>query len=146
VRWVDPLGREARFVECDPVRAPLIRPAFRQYAKGGTTIRQLAETVAAQGLQTPPTPKNPARAVTATALQRSRTNRHHLGEVSYKDDRHAGRHEPLATPDTWQQVQDVLAANRVGEKVHERAHDLKSTVYYAECGSRLIYSQVNLPT
>jgi site-specific DNA recombinase len=41
---------------------------------------------------------------------------------------------------TWQKVQDVLSGNRNGEKQRTHTHYLKSSVYCAQCGSRLIIS------
>lgn len=56
----------------------------------------------------------------------------------YQGVAYPGHHTPLTDPVTWQQVQDVLAANLVGERKREHPHYLKSTVFCGGCGSRLI--------
>ena len=50
-----------------------------------------------------------------------------------------GLHEPLVDPQTWQQVQDLLAAHNVAG-THQRTnqHYLRGSVYCGGCGSRLM--------
>ena len=57
-------GVESRTVDIDPERAPLVRWAFEEYAKGETSMAQLAEELNDRGLTTVPTRKLPARPIT----------------------------------------------------------------------------------
>ncbi|MDQ3153446.1 MAG: zinc ribbon domain-containing protein [Actinomycetota bacterium] len=58
--------------------------------------------------------------------------------MDYRGVTHQGTHQPLIDPITWQRVQDVLAANLVGERQRDHPHYLKSSVFCGTCGSRLI--------
>lgn len=133
-----PEGREDRTVEIDPDRGPLIAWAFKAYATGDWTLRTLTDELELRGLTTRRTPKQPARAIPPNVLHQILTNPYYKGEVVYRGVRHPGRHEPLVDEPTWQQVQDVLAINLVGEKQREHRHYLKSSIFCGVCGSRLI--------
>lgn len=131
-------GREERTVELDPDRAELITWAFKAYATGEWTLISLADELADRGLTTRRTPKLPAKPIQPNVLHSILTNPYYKGEVIYRSVAHQGRHQPLIDPITWQRVQDVLAANLVGEKQREHHHYLKSSVFCGDCGSRLI--------
>ena len=68
VRARDENGREVRTIALDEERAPLIRLAFTEYATGNWTVRQLADHLNTLGLTIPPTPRRPAKSITATRL------------------------------------------------------------------------------
>ena len=62
-----------------------------------------------------------------------------MGLVRYRGVLYPGKHEPLTTPETWHEVQRLLAAkNFAGEKDGEHPHYLKGSIYCGQCGSRLI--------
>jgi site-specific DNA recombinase len=64
---------------------------------------------------------------------------YYTGLVQYRGVLYAGKHEPLTTPETWQEVQRILAAkNFAGEKDREHPHYLKGSIYCGQCNSRLI--------
>ncbi|MGQ0777626.1 MAG: recombinase family protein [Pseudonocardiales bacterium] len=133
-----PEGREERTVEIDPERAELITWAFMIFATGEWTLRSLADELETRGLTTRRTPKLPARPVRPNVLHAILTNPYYKGEVVYRGVIHQGTHQPLIDPVTWQRVQDVLAANLVGERQRDHPHYLKSSVFCGNCGSRLI--------
>jgi len=133
-----PEGREERTVEIDPERAELITWAFVVFATGEWTLRSLADELETRGLTTRRTPKLSSRPVRANVLHAILTNSYYKGEVVYKGVTHQGTHQPLIDPITWQRVQDVLAANLVGERQREHPHYLKFSVFCGSCGSRLI--------
>ena len=64
VRDIDEKGREARTVAIDPERAPLIKLAFEEYSTGQWTVADLAEHLAACGLNTRSTPRIPSQPIT----------------------------------------------------------------------------------
>lgn len=95
----------------------------------------LATAAATMGVD----PKALARAF--SRIQRLRRHPYYVGIVRYRGVFYPGRHEPLATPEIWQKVQEVLAANNIaGDKQREHNHYLKGSVYCGSCGSRLIIS------
>ena len=131
-------GREVRTVVLDEQRAHLISWAFRTYAEGELTIRQLAEEVASRGLSSPATPTRPSRPVDATMLHKILSNPYYKGEVRFQGGVYPGRHQPLVTIATWQRVQDLMASRVLGEKIRKHHLYLKSSVFCGKCGSRLI--------
>ena len=137
VRARDENGREVRTVDLDEERAPLIRLAFTEYATGNWTVRQLADHLNTLGLNIPPTPRRPAKSITATRLHEILRHPYYKGIVTFQGVEYPGKHEPLVDSQTWQTVQTILASRRYGERQRIHNHFLKSTVVCGQCGARL---------
>ena len=137
VRARDENGREVRTIALDEERAPLIRLAFTEYATGNWTVRQLADHLNTLGLTIPPTPRRPAKSITATRLHEILRHPYYKGIVTFQGVEYAGKHEPLVDSQTWQTVQAILASRRYGERQRIHNHFLKSTVVCGQCGARL---------
>jgi site-specific DNA recombinase len=132
-------GREARTVEIDPVRGPLMAWAFEAYATGEWTIRRLLAELTARGLTTAPTSRGPGKPLTVSHLHKLLRHPYYMGLVRYRGVLYPGKHEPLTTPETWHEVQRLLTAKHLtGEKDREHPHYLKGSIYCGQCGSRLI--------
>ena len=140
VRSVDDKGREARTVDIDPERAPLIRLAFEEYATGQWTVADLAEHLAACGLNTRSTPRIPSQPITLKTLHKVLVNPYYKGVVTYKGVEYPGSHEPLVSTETWEKVQAILASRVNGERNFKHPHFLKSSIYCACCGERMMVS------
>lgn len=141
VRTTDGLGHEVRTIETDPDRADLIRYAFTGYATGNYSLATLATELETRGLATRPTPTFPARPVTTKLLHKILTNPYYQGIVTFRDVTYPGTHEPLVTPETFEQVQAILRQNHlVGDKPQKYDHYLKGTIYCA-CGKRLMFER-----
>ena len=137
VRARDENGREVRTIALDEERAPLIRLAFTEYATGNWTVRQLADHLNTLGLSIPPTPRRPAKPITATRLHEILRHPYYKGIVTFQGVEYPGKHEPLVDSQTWQAVQTILASRRYGERQRIHNHFLKSTVVCGQCGARL---------
>ena len=137
VRGKDEHGREVRTVELDEERAPLVRLAFTEYATGNWTVRQLADHLNTLGLSIPPTPRRPAKPITATRLHEILRHPYYKGIVTFQGVEYPGKHEPLVDSQIWQTVQTILASRRYGERQRIHNHFLKSTVVCGQCGARL---------
>ncbi len=134
-------GQELRSVEVDPVRGPLMTWAFDAYASGKWTIRTLTDELTERGLTSTPGPKTPSKPLTTSNLQRLLRHPYYMGIVRYRGVHYQGKHEQLVDPETWQRVQEMLAARNIaGEKQREHHHYLKGSVYCGNCGSRLVVS------
>ena len=140
VRNVDEKGREYRTVILDPDRAPLIKLGFKEYATGNWIVSDLAEHLAACGLTTRSTPKISSQPINDKAMYKILTNPYYKGVVKYKEVEYPGSHEPLTDVETWDKVQTILATHCNGERNYKHPHFLKSTVYCACCGERLLIS------
>jgi DNA invertase Pin-like site-specific DNA recombinase len=132
-------GREARTVEIDPVRGPLMRWAFETYATGDWTIRRLLAELTSRGLTTLPGPNTSGKPLVVSHLHKLLRNPYYMGMVRYRDAIYPGKHEQLVTPQTWHEVQKLLTAKHLsGEKQREHPHYLRGSIYCGQCGSRLI--------
>ena len=138
VRTTDAKGREVRDVQVDPERAELIRFAFTAYAGGEHSLSSLARELKTRGLTTRPTPSQPARPVTTTALHKILTNPYYQGTVTFRGITYDGAHTPLVDSETWLRVQTQLdAKNAVGERPQKYDHYLKGNLY-CSCGAKLM--------
>lgn len=63
---------------------------------------------------------------------------YYTGVVNYKGVLFPGNHKPLITKELFDKVLTVLSTRRQGERSRIHDHYLKSTVYYGDCGWRLI--------
>ena len=140
VRYVDEKGREERTVITDPERAPLIKLAFEEYATGNWTVADLADHLAACGLNTRSTPKIPSQPITLKTLHKVLVNPYYKGVIRYKGVEYEGAHESLVSVETWDKVQSILASRLNGERSLKHPHFLKGSIYCAYCGERMIVS------
>lgn len=62
------------------------------------------------------------------------------GGVKYKGVEYPGSHEPIIDEETWDKVQLIMSSRVNGERTNKHPHYLKSAVYCAYCGERLIIS------
>ena len=134
----DSQGRQARWVDIDPVRGPLITQAFAEYATDRWTLSTLTDHLTAHGLTTAPTPSRPSHPLDHNKLLNILRNPYYRGIVTYQGVHYPGRHQPLIDEATWQRVQTVLNQHRHGERQRIHNHHLKTTVRCGQCGGRLI--------
>ena len=134
----DSQGRQARWVDIDPVRGPLITQAFAEYATDRWTLSTLTDHLTAHGLTTAPTPSRPSHPLDHNKLLNILRNPYYRGIVTYQGVHYPGRHQPLIDEATWQRVQTVLSQHRHGERQRIHNHHLKTTVRCGQCGGRLI--------
>ena len=134
----DEHGREARWVDIDPVRGPLITQAFTEYATDRWTLSTLTSHLTAQGLTTVPTPSRPSHPLNHNKLLAILRNPYYRGIVTYQGVQYPGKHQPLIDDATWQRVQTILNQHRHGERQRIHNHHLKTTIRCGQCGGRLI--------
>jgi site-specific DNA recombinase len=132
-------GREVRTVEVDPERGPLLAWAFEAYASGEWTIRRLLAELTTRGLTTAPGTRGPGKPLTVSHLHKLLRHPYYMGMVRYRGAVYPGKHQPLVSRQTWEEVQKLLTAKHLtGEKDREHPHYLKGSIYCGQCGSRLI--------
>jgi site-specific DNA recombinase len=135
-------GQGIRGVELDPVRAPLVKLAFDLYVSGNWSLRDLAEHLAGEGLRSRGSKRFPERVLGANRVHDMLKNPYYIGIVKYDGRSVPGRHQPLIDQDTYDHVQELLAAARVGgdrPQIHE--HYLRATVVCEYCHGRLLYGR-----
>jgi site-specific DNA recombinase len=139
VHVTDDVGRVNRTVDIDPERAHLMTWAFYRYAEGNCSLSILLEQLTDRGLTTRATPKWPSKPLNIPGLHKLLHNPYYQGEIHYRGVSYPGTHEPLVDPQTWQQVQDLLAANNNAAAFQRRnLCYLRGSLYCGSCGSRLM--------
>ena len=103
-------GRLVNTVDVDPVRAPLIRWAFEQYATGEYSLAHLRKALTDQGLTTRRSAKRSEQPVSRSQLGVILRDPYYLGMVTFKGEVYPGRHEALVTPELFERVQRVMDA------------------------------------
>ena len=115
--------------------------AFETYATGEWSLQRLLDELTRRGLETIGNGKRPARPLYLSHLHKLLTHPYYKGIVRYRGGEYRGRHQPLVNEETWQRVQDVLAAhNQAGERSRTHSHYLKGSLFCGnpDCRSRLI--------
>jgi site-specific DNA recombinase len=132
-------GRQVAHIVPDPGRAPLVRTAFELYATGEWTVERLAEEMAHRGLRNRGRNGHyPAKAVTVSGLARLLGHRAYVGVVEWDGVEYEGQQEPLVERDTFEKVQELLAARAMrGTRERRHHHYLKGVLVCGVCGRRL---------
>lgn len=134
-------GYEVRTVALDPDRAPHIAWAFETYATGLYSLSDLEALLGARGMRSRGTRKSPPQPLPRSTIFDLLRNDYYVGFVTYRGQKTPGRHEPLVSRETFDQVQAVLESHRLsGERDRKHSHYLKGSIYCGDCGRRLIYS------
>lgn len=131
-------GVEARTVEVDPERSPLVQWAFERFAEGNISVADLTDELAARGLTTVPTRLYPSKPVSKRYIHAMLSNKYYLGILTYCGVEYPGNHEPLISQNLFDRVQQTLNSRRQGERRRKHDHFLKSTAWCGDCGSRMI--------
>jgi site-specific DNA recombinase len=135
-------GREVRTIELDPERAPLVKRAFELYAAGDWSLIRLTAHLRQEGLISRPTPKQGGRPLAVGTVHKVLKNPYYMGIVEYAGKRVLGRHDALVDGETFDRVQTLLAAARLGgERPSKHEHYLRGTIVCAECGGRLLFGR-----
>jgi site-specific DNA recombinase len=135
-------GKDIRSVIVDPVRAPLVKRAFILYATGDWTLHKLADHLEREGLRSRGTPKYPERPLTASRVHAILHHPYYMGVVAWNGRRYPGTHTPLVDQETFDRVQMLLAAARIGgERPQKHEHHLRGSIFCEECLGRLLYGR-----
>jgi DNA invertase Pin-like site-specific DNA recombinase len=118
----------------DPVRAPLVREAFKLYGSGRFSLPQLAEEMFRRGLRN----RNGGR-VTINGLATILKNPFYIGLMRiYKTgETYGGNHEPLVSTEVFEKVQELLVGKRV-DRANSHVFTYSRIVRCASCGYSLI--------
>nr|NIM47524.1 recombinase family protein [Candidatus Aenigmarchaeota archaeon] len=126
-------GREVAIVIPDKDKAPLVKQAYKLYATGNYSLRELREVLADKGFKTRSSSIIP-KATLTEILQ----NKFYIGIVRWKGMEFKGNHKPLISKELFGQVQGVLRSHDyAGERKRKHPHYLRGTVFCGECGSRM---------
>jgi site-specific DNA recombinase len=135
-------SKDIRSVILDEERSSLVQLAFTLYATGEWSLHKLADHLENEGLRSRGTPKYPERPLTASRIHAMLHNPYYMGVVVWNGQRYPGKHEPLVDQDTFDHVQALLAAARIGgERPQKHEHYLRGSIFCEECLGRLLYGR-----
>jgi len=137
-----PGAHGVRGVVLDRKRAKLVKAAFELYVTGNWSLRGLASYLAEQGLRSRGTPKYPERILGDNRIHEMLKNPYYIGIVKWGGRSYKGTHPTLVDPETFERVQAILAAQRIGgERPQLHHHYLRSTVICDKCKGRLLFGR-----
>jgi site-specific DNA recombinase len=136
-------GREVRVVTLDPDRKDLVRQGFDLFATGNFTLATLTDMLEVVGLRYRATAKMPERPLSRTSVHRMLTDDFYIGIVTFKGQKRRGIHDALIEEETFERVQQVLAAHRAsGNRGRKHDHFLVGDIFICDtCRCRLGYGR-----
>jgi site-specific DNA recombinase len=124
-------------IEPDPDRAHHIVGAFELYATGDWTLERLTAELAARGLRNRGRRDYPPKPLSLGGVAKLLANKAYVGLIAWNGILVPGQHQPLVSPELFQQVQDRLAARSArGTRERKHHHYLKGLLHCAVCGRR----------
>lgn len=133
-------GRLVACIEPDPDRAHHIRAAFQLYAAGDWTLERLTAELAARGLCNRGRRDYPPKPLSLGGVAKLLANKTYMGLIDWNGVLVQGQHQPLVSPELFQQVQDLLAARSArGTCERKHHHYLKGVLHCAVCSRRYSY-------
>jgi site-specific DNA recombinase len=133
-------GRLVACIEPDPDRAHHILAAFQLYATGDWTLERLTAELAARGLCNRGRRDYPPKPLSLGGVAKLLANKAYVGLIDWNGVLVQGQHQPLVSPELFQQVQDLLAARSArGTRERKHHHYLKGVLYCAVCSRRYSY-------
>ncbi len=133
-------GIEVRTIAVDDERAPHVKWAYEQYAKGAVSISDLRDALEDRGLKSRKTRKLAGKPLSTPQIHRMLRNPYYKGQILFNGVLYDGKHEPLVDEVLWQRVQGVLASRRLaGDRAWQHTHFLKGALRCARCQGRMGY-------
>jgi site-specific DNA recombinase len=133
-------GRLVACIEPDPDRAHHILAAFQLYATGDWTLERLTAELAARGLCNRGRRDYPPKPLSLGGVAKLLANKTYVGLIDWNGVLVQGQHQPLVSPELFQQVQDLLAARSArGTRERKHHHYLKGVLHCAVCTRRYSY-------
>lgn len=117
-------------VELHPKDGPLMRRAFELYAAGWHSLKDVAATIAKEGLTC-----RTGQPIAAQYLRDLLSNPFYIGRVRWKDLEVAGEHAPLVTRELFDKVQEVMRSRfkDPGAKGSANGFPLRGLAICASC-------------
>ncbi len=135
VGYQNVLGQDGkRTITPDPASALLIKEAFTEYAKGTTSVKELARRLRAKGLTT-----KHGHTLYQGTLHAILKNPLYVGWFRWRNETYEGKYTPLITRALYDRVQEVLA-RRLGTRERHVNHTFAYTgvIACAHCSCMLV--------
>ncbi len=120
-------NRKTRGIDPDPIKAPLLRKAFTEYAKGNVTLRHIALFLEEQNLAS-----YKGTSLTISSVQRILQYPMYYGAIRFNGEMYEGEQKPIISKAVFDKVQKVMSIR--GKKKRKRQHEYRFTGFMV-CGS-----------
>lgn len=132
VGYLNGLVNGARNIYPDPVRGPLVRRLFEEYATGKYNLRTLVEESTRWGLTTRRNKK-----ISKSHMQHILSSPIYYGEFWHGGSLRQGVYEPLVTKELWLKVQEILS-DKGKPKKHTHEHEFSNLLRCGNCGCSIV--------
>lgn len=121
-----------RIHEIDPVKGPLVRRIFEDYAAGQVSITDLADMAKKNGL----TVGSKSKTLSRNGVHIILCNPYYVGDFRWKGKLIAGKHAPLITRELFDKCQAILMGRNGGD-FHERSFAFTGLMTCGHCGCQI---------
>ena len=134
---IAPIGyrnnRNTRNIEPDPIKAKIIRKAFKEFSEGKHTIESLSERLSFWGVVS-----RKGKKLGNHTIQRILTNPVYIGLIVYKGETYEGKFKPIVSTSIFAKVQRILKDRSKPRKSKNR-HNFPFTglMKCGECGAAI---------
>ncbi len=120
---------ENQFFQLDPITAPIVLDAFKQYSEGAT-MQQITDDMNLKGVRTKKGGK-----ISINSVTRMLHNRKYIGEYKYRDVVHPNGIPALVPTDLFERVQERMIANKKAPARHKAEDEylLTTKLFCAKC-------------
>src|SRR3989339_791433 len=124
---------KTRDIEPDPVKARIIKKAFKEYSEGKYTLESLAEQFSLWGISS----RN-GKTLGNRSVYRIITNPVYIGLIVNKGETYEGKFEPIIARATFDKVQQILK-DRSRPRKHKQRHNFpfRGLLKCGECGAAI---------
>ncbi|MDE1969999.1 MAG: recombinase family protein [Patescibacteria group bacterium] len=134
VRGQDYGGKEKRWIETNPITAPIVKEIFAMYTTGRYSLQQVADELNRKGYAT----SNKKPWVTSS-VEKILKNKAYIGHIIWGGVTNPhGQHEKFVDEETFYKVQALMRARNFGaNKMRKHTFILRGFSSCGECGSRI---------
>ena len=125
----DPISRK---IVVDPIRAPLIKKLFEEYATGKFTVEDMKRAASEWGLMS-----RPGKNLFHSMIYRILTKPFYYGLGYYSGESFQGSHEPLITKELFDKVQKELVRAAVPHKHKKHLFSFLGLAVCSTCGGAI---------
>ena len=117
----------------DKVKAPLVKKMFEFYSTGDYSLKKLAQTMFEQGLR-----NDSGNEVVKSRIHRLLCDPFYIGKISWNNEIHQGKHEPLIIEEIFYKVQSLLRSKNT-PKYNKHNYRFKGLLKCAECNGTITW-------
>ena len=135
IGYINAICGDKKFIQPDPVYAPLIRKVYDLYSTGSYSLLEVTRIAHQEGLVSRESGAKVPRGTIAKILN----NPVYYGDFIWDHKQYRGSHEPLISREQFNRVQEILdrkAKNRTGVRKHDWT--FQGVLFCGHCGCAMV--------